>query len=701
MIKLLMPAFLLAASALGFAQELPDTPSSYKYFATKPTLDVLDAVTAPGDVVVKKSLSLSATALDFGHILAGRTSSIRSVLVLNEGNTPASIANINVAGPFTASHNCPSQLEVGQSCAANLTYKPLDAGSHEGALTVQSDAGTRSVTLKGTAAESVTAFSTDSLFFGSSLVPNVATTRTIYLNNEGKATAYGAVAVSGPGYSLASSGTSCNLAGGTLASNTRCAITVQLLPTEEGTVTGDLRMTVAGQDLSATLQGKVITPTVAFSGSNSSYTTPGNNILVANTLGITTTGTSSVNVERIYVRPVNGGAKTYTMTLTGDPRLSFFRVSSHHNSLSQEGGAANASGYSLTYTTPNSYIVARPFIQAVVTEPGTHILQSQLHVTSSDGTVDMSIPVTVEMRYDVAVVGQRMGTDNFGSTVERAEDSVTNLGVTSANVIQEASPPSVGQRFYVVASGTQGNLKGRWSLSGDTGFKLSGIRKDQNTISDSCGATISADGQSTTDCVSGGATSNNYPHQSVYVAFAPATAGVKTATLTFTPDAATGLAPSTFKLQGEGRHDITTALQSGGSFRYNESTPYVAGSVNNMGTVASGSTLRRLTYASSLGTYGKLKGTWSLTGSPSFTLRLSEQISNSANSGSACGVVNADKRSTTACTGDSRQGNSYVHLRTQVEFTHAIGTHTATLTFTPDPTLGLAPLSMQLQATGN
>lgn len=686
-------------SALASAQELPNTPDAYTYFAAKPTLVVTGPV--PGEDTSRAKLVVSTASLNFGQILTGRTSALKSALVLNEGSAPAAISRISVTGPFTASHNCPAQLDAGRSCAVNLTYKPLDAGTHEGTLSVQGGTGSAVVALTGKASDSVTAFSTETLFFGSNLVPNVATTRTIYLNNDGKAALYSAVSVSGPGYSLVSSGTSCNLAGGTLAANTRCAIVVQLLPAEEGTPTGDVSVAVAGQNVSATLQGKVVTPTVAFSGSNSSYTTPGNNILVANTMGITTNGTAVTDVDRIYVRPVNGGAKTYSMTLTGDPRLTFFGVTSHHNTLSQDGGGASASGYSLTYTTSASHSVARPRIRATVTEPGTHILQSQLHVTSSDGTVDMNLPVTVEMRYDVALVGQRMGTGSFSSTVERTPDSVTNLGVTSANIIQEASPPSVAQRFYVVTSSTYGRLKGRWSLSGDEGFKLSGIRKDANTIYDDCGAVVATDGQSTTDCTSGGSTNTSYPHQSVHVAFAPATVGVKNATLTFTPDAATGLAPTTFKLQAEGRYDLTSDLRAGGSFRYSEAQLYTAGSIVNMGSVTPDKTLKLLTYASSLGTYGKLKGSWSLAGSANFKLIRNEQISNSASSGSVCGAVNADKRSTAPCIGDARQGNSYVHLRTQVEFTPTVGTHTATLTFTPDPTMGLAPMSMELQATGN
>ncbi len=124
----------LVASAYAQAQSLPAYEFRQKW-------------SAPIQVVTTR-LDLSATALSFSSVLLGQTSSPKSVLLTNSGGTTITVSSVSASGPFQSSHNCTS-IAPGTSCALSVSFAPTEDGAASGALSIETNAGTREVTLTG------------------------------------------------------------------------------------------------------------------------------------------------------------------------------------------------------------------------------------------------------------------------------------------------------------------------------------------------------------------------------------------------------------------------------------------------------------------------------------------------------------------------------------------------------------------------
>jgi hypothetical protein len=95
--------------------------------------------------------SLSVGSLTFPAQQVGSSSSSQPVVLTNTGNTNMVIANINSAGDFSQTNNCPPNLTFAASCTIQVTFTPVAGGSRTGALIVSNNApgGSALVTLSG------------------------------------------------------------------------------------------------------------------------------------------------------------------------------------------------------------------------------------------------------------------------------------------------------------------------------------------------------------------------------------------------------------------------------------------------------------------------------------------------------------------------------------------------------------------------
>ncbi len=133
------------------------------------------------------TLTLSPTSLDFGDAQTGATSKAKSITLDNPGNAPVGITSIVASGDFTSTDNCASSVAVFGSCTVSVTFKPTQAGSRQGTLTVHtSSAGDFQASLSGYGEKPMPAAA------GAILVPVVAQTGSFtaetYVHN-GNATA--------------------------------------------------------------------------------------------------------------------------------------------------------------------------------------------------------------------------------------------------------------------------------------------------------------------------------------------------------------------------------------------------------------------------------------------------------------------------------------------------------------------------------
>jgi hypothetical protein len=92
------------------------------------------------------SLSLSPTALAFGNITVGQTSSPQTVTVTNVSNATVAISSISTGGGnasdfIISSKTCGSTLAAGGNCHVNVEFKPTTTGARNGKLNVFNNGG--------------------------------------------------------------------------------------------------------------------------------------------------------------------------------------------------------------------------------------------------------------------------------------------------------------------------------------------------------------------------------------------------------------------------------------------------------------------------------------------------------------------------------------------------------------------------------
>ena len=144
-----------------------------------------------GTVVPAPVLNINSSVLQFGTVNIGATAS-QSVILSNTGNAPLSITTINLTGATQFSAALPSlpvTLQPNQQLALAVKFSPSSAGNSVGAISVNSDGGSASISESGTGALApapVLSVSSSALQFG---IVNVGATASqqLVLNNTGNA----------------------------------------------------------------------------------------------------------------------------------------------------------------------------------------------------------------------------------------------------------------------------------------------------------------------------------------------------------------------------------------------------------------------------------------------------------------------------------------------------------------------------------
>ena len=86
---------------------------------------------------------LSSSAISFGSVVQGNTSSIRSVVISNAGNSPLIISQVSLSGPnsnqFTQENNC-ATVPAGGSCTISTAFKPTTTGDKIATISISHNA---------------------------------------------------------------------------------------------------------------------------------------------------------------------------------------------------------------------------------------------------------------------------------------------------------------------------------------------------------------------------------------------------------------------------------------------------------------------------------------------------------------------------------------------------------------------------------
>jgi len=180
----------------------------------------------------------SPSALNFGSVVTGQTSSAQTVAVTNPTSSAASVSSISTNGDFAETNSCGSSIAANGSCSVSVTFTPTASGSRSGSLTVVAGGVTNTVSLSGTGTAAGPLLSTNpgALTFPGTVDGSSAASQTVTVTNTGTASAsISGVSVTGD-YSQTNN---C----GSLAVNASCTVTVTFTPTAAGSRTGTLTVT--------------------------------------------------------------------------------------------------------------------------------------------------------------------------------------------------------------------------------------------------------------------------------------------------------------------------------------------------------------------------------------------------------------------------------------------------------------------------
>jgi hypothetical protein len=84
--------------------------------------------------------SLAPSSLNFANQAIGTSSAAQAVQLSNTGNAAFTLGNIQIAGDYAQTNNCPASLAAGSACTFNVTFTPTASGSRSGVLTMNDSA---------------------------------------------------------------------------------------------------------------------------------------------------------------------------------------------------------------------------------------------------------------------------------------------------------------------------------------------------------------------------------------------------------------------------------------------------------------------------------------------------------------------------------------------------------------------------------
>jgi len=196
-------------------------------------------------------VSLAPGSLTFGQVAVGSTSSLLSVTVENASNSAVSITSLSATVPFSVATNaCGSSIAANSDCELTVVFKPTQAGTADGVLTMVDATGTQTVALSGTGARVATdGIAPSSLTFPATPVGQLSTAQNIVLTNDGDLLLNSIVVSVGTGFQATDN------CGGSLGGRSTCTISVVFAPMQVGNLSGALTVSDALRTQTVPLAG--------------------------------------------------------------------------------------------------------------------------------------------------------------------------------------------------------------------------------------------------------------------------------------------------------------------------------------------------------------------------------------------------------------------------------------------------------------
>lgn len=534
------------------------------------------AVSAPSS-----SLSLSASAINFGSVAVGSKGTSNLVLA-NSGSSTLTISMLTVSGAnFTVSGvTTPATIPVGQSLQVSLIFSPTATGNATGSLTITSSNAsnpTVTVALSGTGTTTTVqpglTIAPASFNFGS-IVDGQTKSETITVTNPGTtAVSIAALSVSGSAYSV--SGLTAPM---TVAAGSNATFMVVFAPTTAGNQSGTVSIVSNAPNspnvLSLSGTGTAATINLSASPSSLSFTSVNAGSSTSKSVIISNTGNSSLTISQVSVSAKDvrvSGISTPLTLAAGQNRpmsVSFSPTTSENITgnitvTSSQGAAAviaiSGTGIQPALTiTPSSVsfgnvTVGSPATQTVrLANSGTATLTvSQVAVAGSGFSHEtLSLPISLasgqttdfNVEFNPTAAGAAIGSVTI---VSNAPDSPAIIGLSGTGVAatQTLAFSTTSLSFGNVDTGSSSNQNITITNSGNTSVTISQVSES--------GTAFTLTGAATPVTLTAG------QKMTFGVEFSPANTGSDTGKVTVTSNA-TG-SPVTINLSGTGVSTSYTA----------------------------------------------------------------------------------------------------------------------------------------------
>ena len=266
------------------------------------------AVTGTG--VDSTYTTASTSALTFNSQNVGSASTPQLVTLTNRGDESASLSIYapSLGIDYAATTNCPSQLAPGNSCVAEVTFIPTQAGLRQGTLYIQGGGAAILIPLTGTGVPSgaggTISFSASSLQFGSLPVGQTSAYQGVYVQNISSIPfSVSSIAASGD---FAIYSTNCGTLPIQLAPQTSCIVYVTFAPVATGSRSGNLTLidSATGSPHSVALLGTGLAAVQTLEFYPSGTVNFGDNVPIGVQSGSITVyaqngGTSPITIDRV------------------------------------------------------------------------------------------------------------------------------------------------------------------------------------------------------------------------------------------------------------------------------------------------------------------------------------------------------------------------------------------------------------------
>jgi hypothetical protein len=192
-------------------------------------------ITLNGDAAIAV-VSLTPAIQTFPATPVGSSSAAQTLTLANTGNAALNISNIQAAGDYSQTNNCPSTLAAGSGCTFNITFAPTATGTRNGAVTLADNVpgSPQTVAFTGNGYVSMTTVAPENLTFGSLALKTSSADQIVTFTN------IGAYSLSISSASASGDFGQTNNCGTVAANGGTCSISVKFTPTASGTRTGTL-----------------------------------------------------------------------------------------------------------------------------------------------------------------------------------------------------------------------------------------------------------------------------------------------------------------------------------------------------------------------------------------------------------------------------------------------------------------------------